>query len=693
MSVFVESYAWCIGQVTLLSAAAACLYLFSRLVRASGRGMLLVATLVAAIALTFVSASPWPRWDWGGRELMADALQTNTSFEAESKRSEIADAEELALPVRPAAEAASPLAEFSEMVPMTRAALPWWHILVLGAWAASAIGMIRLAIGIVHLRRCRRQSSAIDDQELLQLFHALQGQYTLRRPVELRESPRLGVAATVGWRRPLVLLPPSWREWTADQRRAVLAHELAHVGERHFPAWIAGQLAVVAHFYHPLIHWLARRLRLEQELAADTLAASAFADRRQYAAVLASLALGPPRPPHLIAPLGLFMSRPLLMRRIAMLRQTNEPSRKPLRRNRLFMFLLVGLLGVGVAGLRAKAQVDNPLSDNVPGPVDANQTIRVVSLLRVSRGGGLMAEKNEAMSDTAWKAYCSSHVALIKSDWLLSAALAEDQIRDLPIIKSQPHPVAWLQKNLRVGLISDSEILYVLMYCTPKEMDQVKQVVDAVVKAHKSGIIYRDKQQTLVTIDALRRSLQSLNNEIRRDTQTYLDLARELGSSAADGQMAQQLALKRLDRVDAELMRLEGEFIELHFNFKTKIESLEEQIKNKSDEVTTDKARDDAIREFKTKTELFQQRTSTLKRTQDELTITLHKASQKSVELTNLAAKLEQKQQIANELTMKLQRLQLEAEAPPQIQPMYGSAIATDAGSPPPTPPKPNTPR
>ncbi len=36
----------------------------------------------------------------------------------------------------------------------------------------------------------------------------------VRRPVELREATSLGVAATLGWRRPLVLLPAAWRKWT-----------------------------------------------------------------------------------------------------------------------------------------------------------------------------------------------------------------------------------------------------------------------------------------------------------------------------------------------------------------------------------------------------------------------------------------------------------------------------------------------
>ena len=40
-----------------------------------------------------------------------------------------------------------------------------------------------------------------------------------------------------------------------------------------FIALLVGQFGLALHFYHPLLHWLIGRLRLEQELAADAAAA------------------------------------------------------------------------------------------------------------------------------------------------------------------------------------------------------------------------------------------------------------------------------------------------------------------------------------------------------------------------------------------------------------------------------------
>ena len=64
-----------------------------------------------------------------------------------------------------------------------------------------------------------------------------------------------------------------------DELRGVVAHELAHVKRRDYLAAVVAQTALAVHFYHPPLHWLAGRVRLEQELAADALAASVSGGR------------------------------------------------------------------------------------------------------------------------------------------------------------------------------------------------------------------------------------------------------------------------------------------------------------------------------------------------------------------------------------------------------------------------------
>ena len=71
----------------------------------------------------------------------------------------------------------------------------------------------------------------------------------------------------------------------------ILGHELAHIRRRDFLAGLVAELAVCLCWFHPLVRWLAGRLRLEQEYAADAWVASAAADPTDYVRCLARLAL------------------------------------------------------------------------------------------------------------------------------------------------------------------------------------------------------------------------------------------------------------------------------------------------------------------------------------------------------------------------------------------------------------------
>ena len=78
-----------------------------------------------------------------------------------------------------------------------------------------------------------------------------------------------------GIRQPVVVLP---RKLAASlgpiELNHVLLHELAHVRRRDLAwGWI-GEIARVVYFFHPLVHWICYRARLERELACDAIAMS-----------------------------------------------------------------------------------------------------------------------------------------------------------------------------------------------------------------------------------------------------------------------------------------------------------------------------------------------------------------------------------------------------------------------------------
>ena len=204
-----------------------------------------------------------------------------------------------------------------------------WRSLAL---AGTGVGLLRLAIGlwaVAALPPSRAAGRRPGDDRLCST--SCGGRWDVAAPVELREVPDLTTPATAGWRRPVILLPDDWRSWSDAERRAVLAHELAHIVRGDYAAGLLARLAVVLNDYHPLVRWMAGRLQLQQELAADAMGARFAGGRARYLVALSRLALrqdgrSPCWPARAFLP-----ARGTLIRRIAMLRD-RIPDRRPFDR-------------------------------------------------------------------------------------------------------------------------------------------------------------------------------------------------------------------------------------------------------------------------------------------------------------------------------------------------------------------------
>ncbi|MFT3694379.1 MAG: M56 family metallopeptidase [Kofleriaceae bacterium] len=110
------------------------------------------------------------------------------------------------------------------------------------------------------------------------------------RPIEVRISRAIESPAVTGLFVPVVLLPEDAATWTAERRRIVLAHELAHVTSHDCLTGALAQLAVAIHWFDPLAWIAARRLRIERELAADDRVLDGGVKASSYAEHLLALA-------------------------------------------------------------------------------------------------------------------------------------------------------------------------------------------------------------------------------------------------------------------------------------------------------------------------------------------------------------------------------------------------------------------
>ena len=326
--------------------------------------------LGAVVVLTLIALSPWPSWLNQTRSRSTTASIGNSAESIDTETEHVSDvhssaSEPIPFGIREAFAAGidglrkmnAPVSETTEshpganVVEITRTDTSWrtWF-----SWlfAGGVIcGLIRLIGGLWGVHHFVRASRPIRNPNLQEKVDLICAELSCRAHVEIRECPTLATAATVGWRRPVILISETWKSWSDEQLRSVLAHEIAHISRGDFAASVAAQLGLVLHFYHPLVHWLVNRLRLEQELAADAIAAKIVGGSQIYLRAIGELALTQSKE-HVGWPAHTFLpTRRTFLRRIEMLRDLkllSDPAPLALRVSSIVAVIAITLFAVGL---------------------------------------------------------------------------------------------------------------------------------------------------------------------------------------------------------------------------------------------------------------------------------------------------------------------------------------------------------
>ena len=174
-------------------------------------------------------------------------------------------------------------------------------LVVLYAWGALVL-LTYLAAEQLSVRRLAMQATEIVDDGWRQMLDECRRSLRIEHPVRLLRSRQHTMPMVFGLRSPAILLPAIADTWDDDRRRAVVLHELAHVSRRDCLTQTLGAIACAAYWPHPGVWWIARRLRIERELACDDLVLTAGTSARDYAGHLLELAhtLGGGRAPALV---------------------------------------------------------------------------------------------------------------------------------------------------------------------------------------------------------------------------------------------------------------------------------------------------------------------------------------------------------------------------------------------------------
>jgi Zn-dependent protease with chaperone function len=171
---------------------------------------------------------------------------------------------------------------------------PWGLFLFLAWILAAGVAMLRLAIGLWHLRELRKSCTAIDisqlDPAVQKTVADFRSPSLSKRAVTIATSEGVSIPAAIGFFKPMIVIP-AWalRELTPEELNVILLHEFAHL--RRWDDWtnLLQRIVRVVFLFHPAVWWIESRLTLEREMACDDAVLAATANPHGYAKCLVAL--------------------------------------------------------------------------------------------------------------------------------------------------------------------------------------------------------------------------------------------------------------------------------------------------------------------------------------------------------------------------------------------------------------------
>jgi beta-lactamase regulating signal transducer with metallopeptidase domain len=196
--------------------------------------------------------------------------------------------------------------------------------------------MAKFVQSIILTQRLRIPEN-IPAQEWQDFVDAMALRFFIDRKVFIQISETINVPATIGFVKPVILLPiASVNNLSVSQVEAIIMHELAHIKRYDYLINLIASFIETLVFFNPFTYLLSSQIRKECELCCDDAVLSQKQDPGQYAYALLLLEKSRQRYPLMVAATG---KETLLLGRVK--RILNQPEQKVKYKHKLLALVLV----------------------------------------------------------------------------------------------------------------------------------------------------------------------------------------------------------------------------------------------------------------------------------------------------------------------------------------------------------------
>ena len=151
--------------------------------------------------------------------------------------------------------------------------------------------LLRLVVGFTHVQSLKVQQVHPISADIQALMNTLLEKTQMPATIKLLESARATVPMTIGWIKPVVLLPVGIASGlTIKQLEAILVHELAHIKRYDYLVNIFQNFVDILFFFHPATWFISGKVRDERENCCDDFAVKICGDSLVLAKALTQVA-------------------------------------------------------------------------------------------------------------------------------------------------------------------------------------------------------------------------------------------------------------------------------------------------------------------------------------------------------------------------------------------------------------------
>lgn len=151
--------------------------------------------------------------------------------------------------------------------------------------------------------------------------------------------------------------------------------------------------------------------------------------------------------------------------------------------------------------------------------------------------------KQRGSSPKNFEVFQQTQLALLKSPFVLKAALARKDISQLEaVVKQEPSAELWLSQALKISFIGRGEILEI-RYSGDENPEEMKKIINAVIDSYKKEVLYTELARSSETRDSLSEMHKKIAAELEEKLGRYQKIAESLdgGDSPMAATMRQML--------------------------------------------------------------------------------------------------------------------------------------------------------